>query len=237
MSISFVIPARNEEDQIGKTIERILNQNRPDLIKEIIVADNGSTDKTAEIAARYPKTKVVHEPILGTNRARQAGFLASSGDIIAFIDADNWIAPDWAENAVRLLSDPKTAALTGPYIYRETNWFGNFFGFYSFTVFAKLVQWLLHDLLKIGSIGIGGNMAVKREALKKIGGLDTDYQFWGDDTDTAKRLSKIGKVKLTTKLRIFASPRRFQKHGWIKVMILYFLNFAWVTLFNKPFTK
>lgn len=234
--ISFVIPARNEQDQIGAVIEHILKQP-PELVQEIIVADNGSTDKTAETAARYPKVKIVYEPTPGTNRARQAGFKASTGDIVAFIDADNWVAPDWSRTALEHLNKPGVVAVAGMYDFRDQNKIARFFSFYGFLLLAYPAYLLVHYFLRLGSVVQGGNFAAKREALEKMGGLDVNYTFYGDDTRTGKQLRKLGRVLFVPSLITTASSRRFRKHGYFRVLSKYFLNFAWVILFNRPFTR
>lgn len=236
MNISFIIPAKNEENYIGPTIEHILKQPA-DLVKEIIVADNGSTDNTAEVAASYPKVKVVHESIPGTNQARQAGLNIATGDVVAFIDADNWLTPNWAETALKYLERPGVVAVSGPYIHREQGWFGKFMTFYGFLPIAYTIYFVVHYILRRGSVLLGGNVAVKRDALLKVGGLDTSFKFFGDDANTGRRLRKVGKVLFTHRLTLLASARRFQKHGFFKTTWRYFINFVWVILFNKPFTK
>lgn len=236
MSISFIIPARNEEANIGGTIEAILKQPAH-LIKEIIVADNGSTDSTSKVAARYPKVKVVLEPTPGTNRARQAGFKASSGDVIAFIDADNHPTANWSKTAIKYLNRPNVVAVAGIYKYRDVNPFVDFFSVYGFLLIAYPIYFLVHYILKKGSIVQGGNLAVKRETLEKMGGLDVNYAFYGDDVKTGKELRKFGRVIFTGRLVTTSSARRFKKRGWIKTLGRYFINFVWVILFDKPFSK
>lgn len=234
--ISFIIPARNESNYIGPTIEHILSQP-PDLVKEIIVVDNNSTDNTAQIAAAHPKTIVLKETISGTNQARQTGVKASSGDIIAFIDADNWLAPNWSETVIKYLGKPGVVAVAGIYDYRDVGPVGRWFTKYGFLLIAYPVYFLVHYIFKLGSVVQGGNLAVRREALDKIGGLDVNYVFFGDDVNTGKRLRKIGRVIFTHRLWIWSSARRFQKKGYIATVSKYFINFVWVLLFDRPFTK
>ncbi len=236
MSISFIIPARNEEENIGRTIEYILKQPEH-LVKEIIVADNGSADRTREIALSYPKTKVVIEKEPGTNIAREAGRQIASGDIIAFIDADNWLAPDWSEKAITYLSRPGVVGVSGPYAYRDQSRLGRLITFYGFLLYAYPGYLLVHYLLGMGSVVLGGNVAVKSEALKRIGGLDTSYKFFGDDVKLGKQLRLIGKVIFTPKLLVYSSSRRFRKRGYFLTTFRYFINFIWVIIFDKPFTR
>lgn len=234
--ISFIIPARNEQDYIGSTIDSILRQPEH-LVKEIIVVDNGSTDRTVEVASAKPKTTVLKESMPGTNRARQTGINAATGEIIAFIDADNWLSPDWSETAVRYLSRPNTVAVAGVYEYRDLSKLKNFILKYGFLLVAYPVYFLVHHLLRAGSVVQGGDLAVWRWALDKIGGLDVNYVFFGDDVNTGKRLRRIGKVIFTHRLTVMSSARRFKKRGYFATVSRYFINFVWVILFNRPFSK
>lgn len=236
MRISFVIPARNEEENIGPTIESILKQPS-DLVKEIIVVDNGSTDATAKIASSFSGVKVLSEPTPGTNRARQKGLDAATGEIIAFIDADNWVTPGWSEKVIKYLEKAGVVGVSGPYWHRDQNAIGKFLTYWGFLIIAYPIYFLVHYLLKRGGIVLGGNLAAKRDALLEVGGLDTNFTFFGDDANTGRRLRKIGKVIFAPRLITLASARRFQKHGYIKTTFKYFINYIWVILFNKPFTK
>lgn len=236
MKISFVIPAYNEEAYITETIERILKQP-PELVKEIIIADNGSTDSTAKIAERFPKTRVVFETRKGTNWARQAGLSVASGDIVAFIDADNWVPPDWSKTAIKYLAKSGVVGVSGPYTHRGQGWLARCLTFNVFLLIAYPIYFFVHYLLRRGSVVLGGNLAAKRDALLKVGGLDTRFTFFGDDANTGKRLRKVGRVIFTHHLTVSASTRRFQKHGYIKTIWRYFINFIWVILFDRPFSK
>jgi glycosyltransferase involved in cell wall biosynthesis len=89
MKISFVIPALNEEQGIGKVIEQIPVSDLKNIgyEVEIIVSDNGSTDKTADIARQHGAV-VVPQPIRGYGNAYKAGFAKATGEIIITGDAD-----------------------------------------------------------------------------------------------------------------------------------------------------
>lgn len=236
MSISFIIPAKNEAEGIGRTIEYILKQPEH-LVKEIIVADNGSTDNTAGVAAAYSKTRVITVTEPGTNIARESARKIATGEIIAFIDADNWLAPDWSEMAVKYLSKPDVVGVSGPYAYRDQGSLGRFISLWGFMLYAYPGYMFVHYVLRLGSVVLGGNVAAKREALEKMGGLDTRFKFFGDDVRIGKQLRKFGRVIFTPRLLVYSSSRRFQKRGYFRTILRYFMNYLWVMLFDKPFTK
>ncbi len=92
LKISIVIPAFNEEHLIGETLRQVQNAAaqfpRRGWASELIVCDNNSSDRTAEIA-RAAGARVVFEPVNQISRARNAGAAAASGDWLLFIDADS----------------------------------------------------------------------------------------------------------------------------------------------------
>ena len=69
------------------------------------------------------------------------------------------------------------------------------------------------------------------------GGFDTTISFYGEDTDVAKRLSRIGKVKWTFKLPVYTSGRRLVAEGVVQMSVKYTINYLWITWFGKPYTK
>ncbi len=102
-SISVIIPAYNAEKYIGEAIESALNQTRP--AKEIVVVDDASTDRTVEIARSFgDRVKVlVNEVNSGPGHSRNAGVAASTGDYLAFLDADDKWLPAHLEDLAGLL--------------------------------------------------------------------------------------------------------------------------------------
>lgn len=115
--ISLVIPVYNEADRIGDCLRAIAQQrHRP---FEVIVVDNNSTDSTAVIAASFDFVKLLHEPRQGVVYARDAGFNAATGGIIARIDADTLLASDWTTALARLFEDKSLDAVSGTVTYRD----------------------------------------------------------------------------------------------------------------------
>jgi len=100
-TLSVVIPAYNEQDGIAEIIERVLavrpalkEHGVPDL--ELIVVDDGSSDRTSEIVNSCPGAKLVHHPFnKGYGAALKTGFQAGSGELLGFLDADGTYPPEY----------------------------------------------------------------------------------------------------------------------------------------------
>ena len=102
--VSVVLPALNEEETIGKVLDEIPVEElgAKGYQTEIIVVDNGSTDKTAEIAAAQG-AKVISEPTRGKGRAIRTGFGAVSGDFVFMLDSDFTYPAGYITQMVELL--------------------------------------------------------------------------------------------------------------------------------------
>ena len=237
MKLSFVIPAYNEEDLLGQCLDSILKQaaGRDDI--EIIVVNNASTDRTREVALSFSGVIVVDEPQKGIIHARRAGFLASSGDLIANVDADTILVSGWVNKVLKAFSDNQNlVALSGPPIFYDLSWIFNLWVHLFYSV--GFVSYLLNKFIfRIGSMLQGGGFVVKRSALEKIGGYNLEFNFYGEDSDLARRLHRLGNVKFTFNLPIYTSGRRIIAEGALIMAWRYGINYFWTIIFKKPFTK
>jgi len=238
MKISFVIPAYNEEKYIGQCLDSVLSEIETSQAEaEVIVVNNASTDRTREIVSSYPDVRIIDEMQKGLVKARQAGFSASSGELIANVDADVILAPGWIEKALKQFTgNKKLVALSGPYIYYDLSLWTNclVWAYYS-------VGYLIHSynqyVLGKGAMIQGGNFVLRRQALEIIGGFDVRIDFYGEDTDIAKRIQKTGQVKFSFIFPMRTSARRFSQEGLIPTAFKYVINHFWVIIFQKPFSK
>ena len=235
--LSFVIPAYNEEALIGACQESVLAEvKRSGIDAEVVVVNNASVDRTGEIARGFAGVKVVDEPKKGLVNARHAGFENSTGPLVANIDSDTLVPEGWLTTVIREFSaNPKLVCLSGPYVYYDMSLWNRFL-IRLFYVLTWLIYVLNHYVLRVGSVVQGGNFVFRRDAWLKAGGFDTSIAFFGEDTDVAVRLSKVGKVKWTWGLPMKTSGRRLEKEGVFKTASTYTLNFFWVTFRGKPAT-
>lgn len=110
-TLSIVIPAYNEERGIEEIIQRVL-AIQPELpaagveTLELIVVDDGSSDRTAEIAGGIPGVKLIrHSPNQGYGAALKTGFSQAEGELIGFLDADGTYPPEYFPQLCRLALD------------------------------------------------------------------------------------------------------------------------------------
>lgn len=81
-----------------------------------------------------------------------------------------------------------------------------------------------------------GAILLRKSALDKAGGYNTDIDFYGEDTDIARRIQQAGYVKFTFKLPMYSSGRRMIKDGLFATGFRYAMNYVWVLIFKRPFT-
>ncbi|MBM3501702.1 MAG: glycosyltransferase, partial [Armatimonadetes bacterium] len=183
-SVSVVVCSYNG----GATLEQCLTSLRevdyPNY--EAILVDDGSTDNTRAIAARFPEVRAIHQPNRGLSVARNVGLQASTGDIVAYTDSDCLADPDWLTLLVHRLQSSRAAAVGGPNLSPED-------GQVAACVDASPGQptHVLEDDLVAEHIP-GCNMAFRREALESIEGFDPVYTQAGDDVDVCWRLQEGG---------------------------------------------
>ncbi len=229
MKLSVVIPAYNEEKYIGACLEELITQAGDDIF-EIIVVDNASTDKTSTIAKKYKGVKVVHEKRKGLTRARQAGLMAAKGDLVAYIDADTHVKPGWFHRVLREFEkNPRLVCLSAPYnLYDVSKWkrvlVWSWWNFLAYPTYKLLMQYMI----------LGANFVAKRSVLLKIGGFDQNIEFYGEDTDIARRLHKIGKVKFLRRSLVDSSGRRIEAEGVLRTAAKYGFNFVSEVVRHKP---
>jgi glycosyltransferase involved in cell wall biosynthesis len=237
MNLAFVIPAYNEEALIGKCVESVLAEvKRSGRQVDVVVVNNNSTDRTREIASSYPGVRVVDELQKGLVSARDGGFKATTAELVANIDGDTIVPPGWIDTVFREFEkDDGLVCLSGPYVYYDLGAYDRFLVslFYALTWLIYVVN---RYVLRVGSVVQGGNFVFRRESWIKAGGYNREIKFYGEDTDVAVRLSKIGKVKWTYALKMLTSGRRLAEEGVFRVGMTYTLNFFWVTFAGKPAT-
>jgi glycosyltransferase involved in cell wall biosynthesis len=166
--ISVIIPAYNSEKTIGETIESVLQQTFSDF--ELIVINDGSTDATLEIASgiRDPRIKVFSYTNAGGAVSRNRGFSHSSGEFVAFLDADDLWTSDKLETQLKALEENPQAAVayswlnaideSGKFLRRGNHRTENG------DIYAKLFL--------IPFVESGSNPLIRRQAFIGIGGFD-----------------------------------------------------------------
>jgi len=208
--ISVIIPALNEGDNIRFCIEGVLNEGCD---CEIIVADGGSKDKTAEFAKSYPGVSFIQSR-KGRGIQMNMGASVASGDILLFLHADTILETGWAAEILSVLED---TSISG--------------GAFTFSIQSPLWKYRLVEAwvklrCKLCSLPYGDQaIFVRKSAFDLIGGYRNIPLM--EDVDFIGRLNKLGTIVILDKKAI-TSERRWSKEGLIKtaamnqlIMLLY----------------
>jgi len=237
MQLSIIIPAFNEENFIGQCLDAVRSADLPP-DTEIVVVNNASQDKTADVVRLYRDVKLVEEPVKGLTRARQRGNLSSNGDVLYYIDADTLVPRHLMSYVLsKFERNPNLVAMSGPYKYHDWHAFGRLILWGYHWTAVPLTQLVVNRMLNKGSVFYGGNFALRRKALDEIGGFDTSLEFWSEDTQIGRRLGKKGHVRFYHRAYVFTSARRYYAEGLFRVLFRYIFNFIWDIVFHRPFTK
>jgi glycosyltransferase involved in cell wall biosynthesis len=233
VTISVIVCAHNEERYLGACLISLTAQTR--LPDEILVINNASTDRTARAAMAIPGVHVIDERTKGLVFARERGRRESRGDLLVYVDADCRAPSGWLSLVERhFVRDRSLVALSGNYRYYDWDWLGrSLLRAYDLTL-GPATHLLVKYVLRIGVVFYGGNFAVRRDALERIGGFDTTIEFHGEDTNLGRRLSRIGNVALRYDCFLYTSARRYNAMGKGAVFRLYVRNFVSELLHHRP---
>lgn len=188
MKISIIIPAFNEEKLIVQTLLNLQSAIAPftklGWQTEVIVCDNNSTDRTAELAREVGAT-VVFEPINQIARARNSGAAAATGDWFIFVDADSWPDAELFEDVAELIQSGRCVA-GGSTIKLD----GDYPAVSLVTRLWKLWNWLSRTFTLLA----GSFIFCEAGAFREIGGFSHEF-FASEEIDLSKRLKKLARVK------------------------------------------
>jgi glycosyltransferase involved in cell wall biosynthesis len=233
MKISAIVCAYNEAEFLPACLHSLFSQTRPP--DEVIVVNNASSDNTRDIAAAIRGVCVVDEPAKGLVVARQTGRQHAIGEVLAYVDADCRAPLQWLERIERRFErHPAVVAVTGPYRFYDWDLVGRVILRAYDAVVAPPTHVLVHYFIGAGAILYGGNFAVRKDALDRIGGFDRSVEFHGEDTNLGRRLTPLGSIHVARECWIWTSARRYRALGKRKVFSLYVRNFWSEILRHRP---
>jgi glycosyltransferase involved in cell wall biosynthesis len=199
---SVVVPAHNEENFLGDCLDSLLDQDFSGAY-EIIVVDNNSTDRTAEVA-RARGVRVVSETRPGVCWARQAGTLAAGGEIVVSTDADTVYGRDWLSRFdAGFHADPAAVAVAGPCRFVDAPRWGRLYASGLF----RSVNVLFRVTGRVPYVA-AANIAFRKAAWH---GYDTNATQGGDELGLLRSLRKRGKVLFDAANPVFTSSRRMRR--------------------------
>jgi glycosyltransferase involved in cell wall biosynthesis len=179
-AISIVVPAFNEERLLADSLRAVKQAAtvfaEHGLEWELVVCDNNSTDRTAEIA-RAEGAKVVFEPVNQIGRARNTGAGAASGEWLLFIDADSQPSRELLGDAARLTRRSDVLLAGATIALDEANFF------------FRLVCGVWNTVSRLRRLVAGSFILVRAAAFREVGGFDLKF-FAGEEIDLALRLQK-----------------------------------------------
>jgi len=205
--LSIIIPTLNEETCLPILLNSIKKQDLNEEV-EIIVSDAGSEDKTVDIAKSFD-CKVVAGgfPATGKNRGAEA----AKGELILFLDADVFLAENSLE---KLLGEFRKRKLdVASFLLASFHRFHNLSYKTIFNFTSLFTEKFLPQAMNV--------ILIKRNLHQKIRGFDEEIKI-GEELDYVRRAAKIGKFGVLKTVKIFASPRRFEKDGWFITWFKYF---------------
>ncbi len=221
---SVVVPAHDEADSLGVTLDSLLRQDFAGGY-EVIVVDNASRDDTADVARRAG-VRVLTEPALGVCAARQRGVSGARGEIVVSTDADTVVPPDWLTRFdTQFCTHPGTVAVAGPCRYLDPPRWVAVLAPLSFAVVA-----LLHRLTGYVSYLTATNVAFRRAGFP---GYNLALTQGGDEVDLLRRLQRCGPVRWDRHNVVDTSARRLDQGLAYTLAVSYGYYYALALVVNR----
>jgi cellulose synthase/poly-beta-1,6-N-acetylglucosamine synthase-like glycosyltransferase len=165
--VSVVVPVLNGQETIGDCLNSVLRTDYPAERREVLVVDNGSRDRTAEIVKRFPVRYVLEER-RGVSHARNRGLAESRGELVAFTDADCVVSTRWLAELLRPFAEPGVSGSAGEIVaYPPTTAAERYVArrkplWQDWSSRARMPWFLL------------GNTAFRRQVFDRVGAFDTN---------------------------------------------------------------
>ena len=183
--VSVIVPVLNGEEMLHGCLASIVAAEYPSERREVLVIDNGSTDRTSEIAAEFP-VRVVREPQRGVGYARNRGIREADGEVLAFTDADCTVTRLWLRELLAGLRENGAAAAAGRTLAFPPNSVSERYVARRRASFGEWSSPHPHPYLGFG------NAAVRREVFERVGLVDPRFMGGSEDIDFSWRLAEAG---------------------------------------------
>lgn len=212
-SLTFLVPAYNEEKTIAETIKALLASTYP--IKEVIVINDGSKDNTLKIVKnlqkKYSNLKLINKKNTGKADSLNQGIKIAKGEIIAVTDADSYPQKDAVEKMIGFFNDNKVGAVTSCVFLKNNKTFFEKIQEIEYIVLA----WTRKLLDFIDSVYVtNGPLSMYRaKALKEVGGFDPQ-SITEDIEVTWHILSKGHKTKMSLGSKVYTTTPNKLKPWW-----------------------
>ena len=208
-SVSVIVCSYNGGRTLARCLESLGKLNYPNY--EVILVDDGSTDNTAEIAAKFPNVRYLHQTNHGLSHARNTGATAAKGEVFAYTDSDCMADPDWLYYLIGTLTSGDYAGVGGPNVSPPAR--------NSIQACVAAAPGGPSHVLLTDTVAEhipGCNMAFYRWAFENVGGFDPEYRKAGDDVDFCWRLQQAGFVIAFSPTAIVWHHRRFTLREFMK---------------------
>ena len=190
--ISVITPNYNYANYIGQTIESVINQDYENV--EHIIVDDGSTDKSVEIIQEYvnkypEKIRLITQENKGQSMAINVGFKNSTGDILAWINSDDWYCKNVFKKVVEIFNqNPDVDIVFGDYYNVDSNGKKRF-------IYKNLkFNYFIACMIGFGQVMASNTVFWKKELLSKIGYIDESFSY-AMDSEFFARLTRNANIK------------------------------------------
>lgn len=212
LTLSVIIPVFNEQAYLKQCLDSLANQSiKP---SEVIVVDNNSTDRSADLVKRYPFVKLINESQQGIVYARDTGFNYAKSDLLGRIDADVVLPETWVEDVLKIYGKNADFALSGSSTYRNIPVFGASKILIDFFYFGFSRLFLGHHTL------FGSNMVLPRKTWLEIQNSICSDDYYHEDTDLSLHVANSIKIIKSNKIKSTAAFRMRDKPGGVHTYVI-----------------